>query len=128
MNTVNKTVTVNPLPTVGVSPSTPTAICTGNSTTLTASGASTYSWSPATGLSATTGATVTASPTTTTTYTVTGTDAQWLHGNGHEDRYGKLTVISRYQPHNADSLLRLRYRYAECLRSFNLLLEPFNRS
>jgi hypothetical protein len=47
-------------------------ICAGQSATLTATGANTYTWTPATGLSATTGATVTASPATTTTYTVTG--------------------------------------------------------
>jgi trimeric autotransporter adhesin len=64
------TVTVAPL-TVGVSPN--TTICSGASTTLTATGATNYTWSPATGLSATTGASVTANPTTTTTYTVTGT-------------------------------------------------------
>lgn len=64
------TVTVAPL-TVGVSPN--TSICSGASTTLTATGATNYTWSPATGLSATTGASVTANPTTTTTYTVTGT-------------------------------------------------------
>lgn len=64
------TVTVNPQPTVNVAPIT---ICQGGSGTLTASGATSYTWSPATGLSATTGATVTANPTTTTTYTVTGT-------------------------------------------------------
>ncbi|MEO5967044.1 MAG: choice-of-anchor J domain-containing protein, partial [Ferruginibacter sp.] len=43
--------------------------------TLTASGASTYTWSPAAGLNTTTGATVTATPVGTTTYTVTGTAA-----------------------------------------------------
>ena len=42
-------------------------------TTLTASGADTYSWSPSDGLSGTTGATVTANPTANTIYTVTGT-------------------------------------------------------
>lgn len=67
------TVTVNPLPTITVNPFT-SAICNGSSIALTASGASTYSWSPATGLSATTGTTVTANPTSTQTYTVTGTD------------------------------------------------------
>jgi gliding motility-associated-like protein len=67
-------VTVTPLPVVTVTPSNP-AICLGSSTTLTASGASTYTWSPATGLSSTTDASVTANPTTTTTYTVTGTGA-----------------------------------------------------
>jgi gliding motility-associated-like protein len=70
--TTTAAVTVNPLPTVSVnSPS----VCAGNSVTLTASGASTYSWSPTTGLSAGTGASVAASPTATTTYTVTGASA-----------------------------------------------------
>ncbi|MGQ0829214.1 MAG: hypothetical protein ACT4ON_12570 [Bacteroidota bacterium] len=67
-------VTVNSLPTVSISPSADT-ICKNDSTTLTASGASTYSWSPATGLSASTGASVIAKPIITTNYTVTGTDA-----------------------------------------------------
>jgi len=72
--TATQTVTVNALPTISVSPTSAT-ISSGNSQSLTASGGSSYSWSPSTGLSATTGATVTASPTTTMTYTVTGTDA-----------------------------------------------------
>lgn len=50
-------------------------ICPSGNATLTASGASSYSWSPATGLSATTGASVVANPKTTTTYTVVGTNA-----------------------------------------------------
>lgn len=68
--TVTSVVTVSPNPTVTVNSPT---ICIGNSSTVNAAGASTYSWSPATGLSATTGASVTANPTVTTTYTVTGT-------------------------------------------------------
>lgn len=63
------TVTVNPT----ISAPALTPICNGETTTITASGASTYSWSPATGLSATTGSTVNANPGTTTIYTVTGT-------------------------------------------------------
>src|SRR6185369_5669941 len=51
----------------------PAPMCVGQSTTLTATGATSYSWSPAIGLNATTGSSVTASPATTTTYTVTGT-------------------------------------------------------
>ncbi|MES2330753.1 MAG: SprB repeat-containing protein, partial [Bacteroidota bacterium] len=66
-------VIVNPLPTVTVSPVTAT-ITVGGNISLTAAGATTYSWSPATGLSATTGATVTASPITATTYNVIGTN------------------------------------------------------
>jgi hypothetical protein len=68
------TVTVNSLPTLTVTPSS-ASICNGNSTNLTVSGASTYTWSPTTGLNTSTGASVTASPTATITYTVTGTDA-----------------------------------------------------
>ncbi len=65
-------ITVVPSPTITVSASSNT-ICTGNSSTLTANGATTYSWSPATGLSSTTGSVVTATPTITTTYSVIGT-------------------------------------------------------
>lgn len=61
----NKTVTVNPTPTVTVNSPT---ICTGSSTTLTATGATTYSWNTG----ATTAA-ITVTPGTTTVYTVTGT-------------------------------------------------------
>ena len=68
--------TINALPTVGGSSNVP-AICVNQTAAFTATGASTYAWSPATGLDATTGANVNASPVTTTTYTVIGTD-----GNG----------------------------------------------
>ncbi|MGP8214723.1 MAG: PKD domain-containing protein [Bacteroidia bacterium] len=71
-DSATQVVTVNPLPTVTISGT--STICDGSNTTLTASGANTYAWSPATDLSATTGSPVTASPTTTTTYTVTGTN------------------------------------------------------
>ena len=49
-------------------------ICIGDSTTLTASGAVSYTWTPALGLNGTTGASVSASPSATTTYSVTGVD------------------------------------------------------
>lgn len=66
--------TVNPIPAVSINPSSAT-YCSpgGTAAALTASGASTYAWSPATGLSATTGTTVNASPSATTTYSVVGT-------------------------------------------------------
>ncbi len=69
-STASATLTVNPLPTVAATPAS-SSICTGNSTTITATGAVTYAWMPG----SLTGATVTVNPTTTTTYTVTGTNA-----------------------------------------------------
>lgn len=73
-STASVTVAVNPRPTIGITPSS-AVLCSGQSTSLTASGGSTYTWSPSTGLSASTGSVVSAGPTSTTTYTVTGTDA-----------------------------------------------------
>jgi hypothetical protein len=72
--------TVTVLPNAPINAGTDAVICTGASTTLTATGGVTYTWSPATGLSATTGTSVTANPTTTTTYSVTGTDASGCVG------------------------------------------------
>ncbi len=66
-------------PTVGVSSA--ATICSGSSTTLTATGANTYAWSPSLGLNGTTTASVTASPTTTTTYTVVGTTTAGCSAN-----------------------------------------------
>jgi len=72
-NTTTVSVAVNALPIVNSSSINDT-ICTGGSTTMNASGASTYSWNPANSLSSSSGASVTASPSVTTTYTVVGTD------------------------------------------------------
>lgn len=63
----------NPVVTAGFD----STICSGNSTTLAASGASSFTWSPSAGLANPNSATTMASPAATTTYTVTGTD-----GNG----------------------------------------------
>jgi len=62
-------VTINNPPIVSVASAT---ICAGSSTTLTATGATTYTWFPGTGLGSTSGGTVTANPLTTTNYTITG--------------------------------------------------------
>ncbi|MCA6364975.1 MAG: T9SS type A sorting domain-containing protein [Bacteroidetes bacterium] len=69
-NTATVTVTVNPLPVITAS-ATATTLCNGSSTTLSATGASTYTWNPG----ALTGASVSVTPSATTTYTVTGVDA-----------------------------------------------------
>ncbi|MFH2095810.1 MAG: PKD domain-containing protein [Bacteroidota bacterium] len=71
-DTDDVTVTVGNIPVVTISPPNP-SLCNGYATTLTASGADFYTWSPSAGLSSTTGATVNASPSQSMTYTVTGT-------------------------------------------------------
>jgi hypothetical protein len=67
------TLTENALP--NVTASADVAICAGENTELTVSGASTYNWNNAGSLSSPSGTPVTATPTSTTTYTVTGTNA-----------------------------------------------------
>jgi PKD repeat protein len=66
-----KTFTINVIssPTIGVSAS-PTLICAGQSSTITANGGTTYVWMP----SSQTTTMIVVSPTVTTTYTVTGTN------------------------------------------------------
>ena len=65
---------VAPLPNTTVLPTSSTVSCPTATTTLTASGAASYTWNPSTGLSATTGFSVIANPSVTTTYTVTGSN------------------------------------------------------
>ena len=71
-DTIQQVITIFPNPIVNVISD--QAICLGSSTTLSASGGTTYSWSPTTGLSSPTVANPVASPTSTTTYTVTVID------------------------------------------------------
>jgi hypothetical protein len=66
--TATRTITVKQLPSVSISANR-TAVCVGQSVTLTASGANSYVWQPGN----LTGATRTFTPAATTTYTVTGT-------------------------------------------------------
>lgn len=67
-------ITVNPNPVVNVT-STATTVCPSTPVTITASGASSYVWSPGTFLNQTTGASVISTPTTSITYNVQGTGA-----------------------------------------------------
>ena len=67
-------ITINPLPKL-VASSPKSAVCLGESTTISVTGADSYTWAPATGLSATSGNSVTATPKETTTYTITGTNS-----------------------------------------------------
>lgn len=81
-STTSQEVTVVALPAVAASSSS-TSICIGNSVTLSASGAGSYTWNPG-GLS---GTNVTVSPTVTTTYTLTG-----LSGNCSNTALITITV------------------------------------
>ena len=68
-STQTLTITINPTPTVTITASS-YSICTGNTATLTASGASSYTWT-----SGPVATTYTVAPTNTTQYTVTGSNA-----------------------------------------------------
>lgn len=69
------TVNVNPLPTINATTD-HTIICAGETTSLTATGASTYTWNPGGS-----GTSISVSPTVTTTYSVIGTDANGCINN-----------------------------------------------
>ncbi len=56
------------------------SICAGATATLTASGASSYTWMPATGLNTSLDSVAIASPATTTIYTITGADSLYCKG------------------------------------------------
>lgn len=72
-------VKVNPLPHITISPN-PVSVCPGDSASLTASGANTYTWSPSGGLSATSGSSVIVRPVTNSSYTVVGIDTNLCSG------------------------------------------------
>ncbi|MGZ3864178.1 MAG: PKD domain-containing protein [Bacteroidia bacterium] len=90
------TLTVNSLPTANAGSD--LAICSGSSTTLTATGGPSYSWSPATGLSSTTIANPVATPTASVNYTVTVTD-----GNGCQKSDAMLLTVNPLPNANAGS-------------------------
>lgn len=77
-NTATKTITVSANPVVNVSASS-SSICASKPSTLTATGASSYSWSPATDLNNTTGNSVISNPTSSITYTVVGTTGSCIN-------------------------------------------------
>ncbi|HRD38705.1 MAG TPA: hypothetical protein PLC65_08740, partial [Bacteroidia bacterium] len=75
-NTRTLTVTVAPIPTVNIA-ATSTAVCAGNSATLTGSGATTYTWMPG----SLTTSSIVITPTTNTTYTLTGSNGSCVGTN-----------------------------------------------
>lgn len=87
--TANYQVIVDPTPTVTITPSVTGAICSGESVTLTAGGATTYSWS-----TGSTASGITVSPQTTTSYTVTGTSGNCSAIASYSVTVNPLPVIS----------------------------------
>ena len=81
VNTANSTVTVNPLPNPAILGT--SLICNGNSTTLTASGGTSYVWN-----NGATSPSINASPIADSTYLVTATDA-----NGCSDTVSTLVQV-----------------------------------
>ncbi|MFN6039273.1 MAG: PKD domain-containing protein, partial [Bacteroidota bacterium] len=92
--TTTQTVVVEAEPSLTVTPN-PVSLCSGASQVLTASGASSFIWSPSTGINPTTGPSVVASPTVNTTYTVIGLSAS---GNCDDTLTVPVTVISSITP------------------------------
>lgn len=71
--TVSSSVRVSVIPLPALQTITGDTLCEGQSVTLTATGATSYSWQPSGGLNAVNGSTVIATPLASTNYTVTGT-------------------------------------------------------
>jgi gliding motility-associated-like protein len=114
------TLTVNPLSQI---------ILAGESVQLTASGATTYTWTPTTGLSCTNCSNPIASPTVTTTYTVTGTDASGCIGTANvtivvEQLCGEIFIPTIFSP-NDDGLNDEQCVLGGCIRSMNFSI--YNR-
>ncbi len=92
-DTAKITISVTPTPTVSITPTSP-GICPGDTALLTASGATTYVWSPGTGLNITTGASVLANPASSITYTITGTNGACTSKDSVSINVGKLVVTA----------------------------------
>ncbi|MGM0477831.1 MAG: SBBP repeat-containing protein [Bacteroidota bacterium] len=126
-NTDDVTITVNPLPTVTASAD--EAICEGESTTISASGAIAFTWDNGLG----SGSTQTVSPTSNTTYTVTGTDA-----NGCENT-DDVTISTQIVPDNGVTLesdqvtitansTGIDYMWVDCENNFQAIPGETNQS
>jgi gliding motility-associated-like protein len=77
---ISNTIEVVVVNSISISSSaTQTLLCPGHTSTLTASGANSYTWSPGTGLSSTNGSVTVASPLTFQSYTVTGLTGTCTH-------------------------------------------------
>ena len=90
VDTISNTVTIYPSPVLQLNCP---QVCLGQSTSLNASGAVTYSWTPSTWLSATTGSTVLSTPLSNIMYTVTGIDS-----NGCSSSISCTVIVNTIQP------------------------------
>ena len=85
VNSTTTSITINSIPVVTITGN--TMVCEGGSTTLTASGASSYVWSPSSILNTTTGSTVIVTPLSFETVTVVGTT------NGCSSSYTEFITV-----------------------------------
>lgn len=94
-NTAIATITVSALPSVSIAINTP-SVCAGETVTLTASGATTYSWS-----SGETASVISATPVTTTIYSVRGTDAIGCSNTSTLNAYVNAAPVLTLNPTHA---------------------------
>ncbi|MBX3165681.1 MAG: hypothetical protein KF900_14485, partial [Bacteroidetes bacterium] len=102
VNTGDGYVIITPLIFINIAAS-PTAICSGNSTTLTASGVNTYTWLPVGNFAGSNSASISVSPTVTTVYTVQGTNTSGMSTSNtvQVTVFGSLpSIIANVAPNN----------------------------
>jgi len=121
-NSSVKTITVNALPTVSIT-STGSAICAGQTATLTASGANTYSWS-----NGSNNVSISVSPSVTATYTVTGTNGSGCSNSSVKtitvNSLPNLTVTSQANPLCAGQVVTITAAGAQSYSWSNGFINP----
>ncbi|MCW3103476.1 MAG: hypothetical protein JWO09_1916 [Bacteroidetes bacterium] len=123
-DTASITVAVNASPTPAITGA--TVIIAGTSTTLTATGGTSYVWSPATGLSCTTCASPVATPTVTTQYCVTATNSSGCSDSACviidvDIKCGELFVPNAFSP-NADGENDMLFVMGNCIKDLHFAI------
>lgn len=127
LDTASIIVTVDTIPTSSISGN--TTVILGSGTTLTASGGSSYLWSPSTGLSCPTCPVTTATPTVTTQYCVTATNTAGCTDSSCiiievDIECGELFVPTAFSPNsdNENDRLKIMIGYIGCIEEINFAI------